>query len=249
MTNALFYSLLLDAEANFIHYALNICQFKEDVICKDDLKLNSTISRRPIVCISNEDDHCELQRLITEWSNAYALLRELNPERYPLTITAIRDKPTIYENVQSVKVFINDATTSRSVQATSFINRLELALRCSKDVGYNICLQEQLAYFKKHMNEQFRVRSSGYTEVVALLTLDNGEEMRIKVPEYGICLAGSNDHVPVLTTVKNKRVRNSVYDRLSAIKLLVQPELDIYHERDVIALKAVQQNNENKVAR
>lgn len=228
MTNTLFYPLLLNAEEEFIHYALNICQFKEDVICKDDLKSNITISRRPIVCISNEDDHYELQRLIAKWSNDCALLHDSDPGR---------DHPTIYENVQSVKVFTNEATNSRSVQATSFIKRLEFALRCSKDVGYNICLQEQLAYFKKYINEPFRVRSGGYTEVVALLTFDNGEEMRVKVPECGICLAGSNNHVPVLTKVENKRVRNSVYDRLSAIKLLVQPELDIYHERDVIALK------------
>lgn len=251
MNTTLLYSLFLNAGEAFKRYALNVCQFKEDVICKDDLKSNITLSRRPIVCIANEDDHYELQRLITEWSNACASLHESDPDRYPLTMTAMRYQPAIYENVKSAKVFINDATNSRLVQASSFIKRLELALRCSKDVGYNICLQEQLAYFKKYSDEQFRVRSSGYTEVVASLTLDNGEEMRVKVPEYGICLAGSNGHVPVLTKVENKRVRNSIYDRLSAIKLVVQPELDIYHERDVIALKeahakAAQPNNENQ---
>ena len=231
-------------DLEFREYALKHCEFKE----KNPTPIAGF--RRPIVCIRSAEQRVAIVNLINQWKVARDRLHEVEPLRFPLGAAMFNPEPKIISNIKHIQLYINTATNSRMIPAINILKRLE-RMRRSYLNKQEVCLygatieevEKNIEYFKTS-NDKFRLRSSGYTEVIMLIATKS-EEYKAKVPDLGSFIEAENKdydfilHQPDQAPQhKTRAKRFSVYDQLLPIRTIVPFTGDLYSENEIIAAKA-----------
>lgn len=249
------YNDFQDTSANIKKYAIDNAAYKEVIH-----GTTKTIERRAIVTLHDINEEKFITKKIDEWSEARDALHKLSPERFPLNSELFNPAPLVIDNVRSGQIYINEATNSRIYSAVNLINRLERMessyLNKPESSIYEDhieTIRKELEYFKEHINDKFRLRSTGYTEIIVYLSFNNGEKSKLKVHDSGIFLSATNgiraticqpDQAPQATT---RQKRASLYSHLTPITTCLPLTGHLYLESDKIALDNEMKRNKERM--
>lgn len=232
--------------------ALLSCEFNEVIKIA-----NETIKRRPIVCISSPEQRKAILNNITKWKIARDRLNSISPERFPLSSALFNPEPKIIGNVSSAQVYINSAVNSRLYPAKTLLSRLEkmrksLINKVKSDAFDSILesIDKEIEYFTINQNEKFRLRSSGYTEVIVTIVHADKTEERCKASEIGTFLyPPANKTVRLYQPdekpqdgIRQKRI--SIYDDIYPINTVLPLTGKLYLESELVNAK----NNAQKLS-
>ena len=229
-------------------YALTTCEFKEK---KTEHSSGSTF-RRPIVCIRTPEQRVKIVNLIDAWKNARDNLHNVEPNRFPLGAAMFNPGPKIISNVDSAQIYINTATNSRILSSQIILGRLSrmrraLVLKRDKSM-YEFTIEtidKEIEYFKSNEDTDFRLRSTGYTEIILNLYA-NGDEIKYKIGDIGVFIENKKNMNFVLSlpeqanSVATRKQRRSIYEDLDPIVTVLPFTGQLFKETDVIKAKAAE---------
>ncbi|MCG3884145.1 hypothetical protein I3271_05545 [Photobacterium leiognathi] len=225
-------------------YALKHCEFKEKIPNKDDEY------RRPVVCIRTKAMRDRVNQLTRQWFEARDNLHELEPNRFPLNSAIFNPAPSIVGDITCAQLYVNTATNSRIIGSDKILGRLGRMRRSysskKESAMYDETLEaieRDIKFFEEHKDEKFRLRSTGYTEVISAVVTDGGEELKLKVPDIGIFLDSKNSSFSVYQPDQKpqegvRQKRFSIYDELLPVQTVLPLTGDLFAESEIIKAKA-----------
>ncbi len=196
--------------------------------------------RRPIVIIKNDDQYQIALTLIDNWQSACNKLHKTEPERFPLNYKPFKIKPTIIERVVSGRIYTNKAVSTRKYNADRFIKKLQrLKIKLSNDIEIIEKIESEIMFFNDHKSDLFRIRRTGYVDVIFKYKTDEGIEKKEHINNMGIFINSANGCIANINTITDnqREERNSIYNQLIPIESLADFTGKLYLENDVIMAK------------
>ncbi|MEC6833019.1 hypothetical protein VXS06_14725 [Photobacterium toruni] len=228
-------------DSHIREFALSICEFKE--------KVGDDSFRRPVVCIRSKATRKKVAELINKWESARDVLHELEPVRFPLNSAIFNPAPSIVHGVTCAQLYVNTATNSRIIGSDKILGRLNRMkksyLNKKESAMYDdtlAAINSDITFFEEHKADDFRLRSTGYTEVIVAVTSET-EEYKVKVPDLGIFLDGVNENFSLYQPDQSpqagvRQKRFSIYDELLPIQTILPLTGDLFSEKEIVKAKA-----------
>lgn len=212
-------------KSNFVSSAISDSSFAED---KDGEV------RRPIVVYSDRRHKERWMRRHKRIDELQETIKEGLPNLFPEN-SSIYLRPKHIEGVTSVQVYNNTvATNSRIVKRDVIVRRLsemltEIETSLQTDETEELLqkrarVAEQIKYFENTSTEDFRLRSSGKSDVTAFITIANHPPRTERVTESGLFLSPAFGYYgkvrvspPEAKSQHHQKDRLTVYDYVSPI--------------------------------
>ena len=162
--------------------------------------------------------------------------------------------PVILKDVAVVRIWLNNAVSSRKITKETIVNRLSKYLEISKRYIESEQLQSasklanELNTFKESSEKDYVIRSVAAQDVTMRIYFENNEESRLRLTSAGLFVVGKDFLAPRILPPKSEKtnVREGVYENLTPIPYTGAPSALLYKssevEREKIRLKFDQDN-------
>jgi hypothetical protein len=148
--------------------------------------------------------------------------------------------PAFEREVAMVRIWVNNAISSRTISIDTIINRLEkyfeIAYRYRMpDKDNNLmAIEKELKYFKASNEQEFILRSAGAQDVIMRIYYENNEESRTRLTAAGMFVAGTEFIPPKIVTPKKDEPnpREGVFANLTQIPYTGAPSAIMYKKSD-----------------
>lgn len=234
-------------------FSFKMAEFTETVT---DLDGNKS-ERRPVAVIKDEFIQEQIRNKVQTWKECRDELHRISPERFPLNSALFDPAPTIVTDVESVQVYIGEATSVRKVTGASVIKRLKRMRKNLETKPEKAHYETELAdierdleLFEQYAEDEFKLRASNYTDVTLVMpghTVDengNPTEFRMKAHNKGIFLFSKPGRNLIFThpnqgkMAESQTKRTSVYDHIATFPTCIPYAGKLYLARDYIEKKA-----------
>lgn len=226
-------------DAQIREFALEHSEFKEKIPSEQGE------FRRPVVCVRSHEFSKKVNNLLKRWMDARDQLHEIEPHRFPLNAAIFNPVPQLISNVKHAQLYINTATNSRIIPSEKILGRLSRMRRSYSSKKESSIYDETLSsiekdieFFTEHKDEDFRLRSTGYTEVILVVTNDI-EEYKFKVPDIGVFIESDNNSFSLLQPDQSPQAgirskRFSIYDDLMPIQTVLPLTGELFSENEIV---------------
>lgn len=176
------YSEFLALRESLIAYAIKGATYAED---RDGEKV------RPLMVIRTEAELRKVNSMIAKWLLLADQLCEGDPVRYNRASVIFSPEPKVLYDQAEIFIKVNVATSTRKITREKILKRLTDLRRVSYLAQGNSIQTKRYAreitFFNKETEEEYRIRSEGYTEIVLLhRKADEDELSKMRVPFAGI---------------------------------------------------------------
>ncbi|EGQ7810320.1 hypothetical protein I6Y99_004362 [Vibrio parahaemolyticus] len=204
--------------------------------------------RRPLIIYKGPVNAGAWRTQLESWKSYVDIIHNRAPAHFPKGSDDLK-QPEERKNVVAIKVYKNNATTSRIIPTRSIIRKLEFLLKeyeIANRKNYSaeragICerARADLKYFRDNIHEDFRLRAEGYYEILVHLTFKNGEEEKLRINELGLFIEPETyGKIKITLPDDSKRLtRPSVYDHVSPIETVAPYVGELYLEKEIIAAR------------
>lgn len=229
-------------------------QFRDEFLKESIAKAVFTDTRdgekvRPLVVIKTEEEFKELSRNIKKWRKYAKELTELDPIRFDENAKIFKPEPQIFTDAIDIFVRKHNATSTRKVFKARIVTRMKnllvnerLTAELSGDWSRAETINAQIATMESDDEEHYRIRTDGYTDVMALIRLTTGSEpVKHRVPFAGMFLYERNNPIRV-SLPEESRQEQTRRDTFAALGLNPIPcslpiKGQMYRESEIIAAK------------
>lgn len=176
------YSEFLELRESLIAYAIKGATYAED---RDGEKV------RPLMVIRTEAELRKVNSMIAKWLLLADQLSEGDPVRYNRASVIFSPEPKVLYDQAEIFIKVNVATSTRKITRENILKRLTDLRRVSYLAQGNSTqtrrYAREITFFNKETEEEYRIRSEGYTEIVLLHHKADEEELsKTRVPFAGV---------------------------------------------------------------
>ncbi|HBN6266165.1 TPA: hypothetical protein L3N15_004146 [Vibrio parahaemolyticus] len=201
--------------------------------------------RRPLIIYKGPVNAAAWRTQLDSWKSYVDIIHNRAPAHFPKGSEDLK-LPEERKNVAAIKVYKNNATTSRIIPTRSIIRKLEFLLKeyglankrnySAEQEAFCKRIKSDLLYFRENEHETFRLRAEGYYEVLVHLTFENGDEEKLRINELGLFITPATYGKIKITLPEDskKLTRPSVYDHVSPIETVAPYVGTMYLEKDII---------------
>lgn len=244
------YNEFIEFRDRFVHLESKNAIFTDH---NDSQKIRSLVQLKDL----NRLNHIKAQ--IAKWTDYAEKLMALDPIRFGEGTQPIYPIPKIIYNAVSLSVRLNTAVSTRLVSKDSILRRsralLSRELKAHPD-GSIITrkLREEIAFFEKDYASDYRIRSTGYRDVILFVKHPTiGRVQKIRIPYCGLFYYDPKNDIP-LKLPAERRLQEQRVDSLNNYLLEpIQSSLPfggyLYRESDMIAAKEACKNAQERYER
>lgn len=149
--------------------------------------------------------------------------------------------PTVLRDVAMVRIWLNNAISSRKISKETIINRLSKYLEISKRLaGEDLAeskarLTKELEYFRTSKELEYVLRGAAAQDVTMRIYFENNEEQRMRLTSAGLFITGKEYTCPrILTpTSETTNQREGIYENIKPVPYSGAPAALLYKKSDI----------------
>lgn len=248
-TTLALYDEFLEFRSQFLEKANSNALFTDE---RDGKKV------RPFVVIKTKQDFKALEKDLKRWRAYVHDLTQLDPIRFDPSASIFKPEPQFYTDAVDVFVRKHNATSTRKVAKARIVSRMENLLKralssaaLSGDYSHTDEIKRQLDNMRNDDEEFYRIRTEGYTDIMAFIRLSEGTEpIKTRIPFAGLFIYEKSKPVCVSLpdqSRQEKRRKDSLATLgIQSIPCSLKLKGQIYRESELLAAKEKARSSNRK---
>lgn len=200
------------------------------------------LPRRHATVISQYDDQNRIMATLTTLAEIASHIMNLAPHLYP-TLRYLGDLPIVVENVKKIQIYNSLASSTRRTTGKAIIKKAKEIVKRFRERGIDPVLVTDIEHelkttWKDTEDHAFTIRTTGYSDIQALITYADDSVEKIRIADAGLIIFPADDNdiktlLPDQKPQKRRKSRESLYESLKVIETKIPIKGDIYRQEDV----------------